>query len=45
LGVDIICRLAYYSFNNALDDGETMDSAEATPEGSASTCPWHAPDS
>ena len=33
-GVDIICRLAYYTLNNEIDNGETMDIGEATPEGS-----------
>jgi len=33
-GVDIICRLAYYTLENVLEDGETMDIAEATPDGS-----------
>ncbi|MFZ5571502.1 MAG: suppressor of fused domain protein [Thermodesulfobacteriota bacterium] len=33
-GIDIICRLAYYTIDNEIDDGETMDIGEATPEGS-----------
>ena len=33
-GVDIICRLAYYTLEATLDHGETMDMEEATPEGS-----------
>jgi hypothetical protein len=31
-GVDIICRLAYYTLENVIDHGETMDIAEAVPE-------------
>ena len=33
-GVDIICRLAYYTLDNVIEDGETMDIEEATPDGS-----------
>jgi hypothetical protein len=33
-GVGIICRLAYYTLENVIDDGETMDIAEAAPHGS-----------
>ncbi|NMC21830.1 MAG: suppressor of fused domain protein [Thermogutta sp.] len=33
-GVGIICRLAYYTLDNVIDHGQTMDVAEATPEGS-----------
>lgn len=33
-GVNIICRLAYYTLDSVLEDGETMDIAKATPDGS-----------
>jgi hypothetical protein len=33
-GVDIICRLAYYTLTNVIDHGETMDIAQAVPENS-----------
>jgi len=33
-GVEIICSLAYYTLENVIDHGETMDIAEAVPEGS-----------
>jgi len=33
-GIEIICRLAYYSLTNVLDHGETMDIAEAVPRDS-----------
>ena len=33
-GVNIICQLAYYTLENPIDDGETMDIGSATPQGS-----------
>ncbi|MEW6534566.1 MAG: suppressor of fused domain protein [Candidatus Auribacterota bacterium] len=33
-GVNIICRLAYYTLDNVLEHGETMDIANVTPDGS-----------
>lgn len=33
-GVGIICQLAYYTLENPIDDGETMDIGPAVPEGS-----------
>lgn len=33
-GVNIICQLAYYTLENPIDDGETMDIDSATPEDS-----------
>ena len=33
-GVDIICSLAYYTLENVIDHGETMDIEEAVPDGS-----------
>lgn len=33
-GVDIISRLAYYTLEQSIDDGHTMDIGSATPEGS-----------
>ncbi len=34
-GVNIICQLAYYTLENRIDDGETMDIGSATPEDSS----------
>ncbi len=34
-GVNIICQLAYYTLENPIDDGETMDIGSATPDGSS----------
>lgn len=34
-GVSIICQLAYYTLENPIEDGETMDIGSATPEGSS----------
>ncbi|MCU7858969.1 MAG: suppressor of fused domain protein [Candidatus Thiodiazotropha sp. (ex Lucinoma kastoroae)] len=34
-GVNIICQLAYYTLENLIDDGETMDIGSATPEDSS----------
>ena len=31
-GIDIICRLAYYTLDNEIDDRETMDIGQATPD-------------
>lgn len=33
-GVDLIAQLAYYTLENPIDDGETMDIGPAVPEGS-----------
>jgi len=33
-GVNIICRLAYYTLDSVIDHGQTMDIGEAAPEGS-----------
>ncbi len=34
-GVNIICQLAYYTLENLIEDGETMDIGSATPEESS----------
>ena len=34
-GVNVICQLAYYTLENPIDNGETMDIGSATPDGSS----------
>ena len=31
-GISVICRLAYYTLGNPIDDGDTMDIGSATPD-------------
>lgn len=34
-GINIICQLAYYTLENVIEDGETMDIGAATPDNSS----------